>query len=43
MVFFQPNWKKDPKKLADWILNDDLDVKLSLQIHKIIWGDVRGR
>jgi len=43
MVFFQPNWKKDPKKLADWILTDNLDVKLSLQIHKIIWGDVRGR
>ena len=43
MVFFQPNWKKDPEKLADWILNDNLNVKLSLQLHKIIWGDVKGR
>ena len=28
----------DPKKLAEWILKDNLNVRLQLQIHKIIWG-----
>ncbi len=27
----------DPKKLADWILADNVPVRLSLQIHKLIW------
>ena len=32
-----------PEKLATWILNDKLNVRLSLQQHKIIWGkDKRG-
>jgi len=35
-VFFQPVWKTDSKKLAEWIIKDNLDVKLGLQIHKII-------
>ena len=27
----------DPQELADWIVADDLPVRLSLQIHKFIW------
>jgi 7-carboxy-7-deazaguanine synthase len=27
----------DPRELADWILADDLHVRLGLQIHKFIW------
>ncbi|MDI6807366.1 MAG: radical SAM protein [Candidatus Eisenbacteria bacterium] len=27
-----------PCKLADWILEDGLDVRLNLQLHKYIWG-----
>ena len=27
----------DPQVLAEWILADDLPVRLSLQIHKLIW------
>ena len=27
-----------PDKLAEWILADHLPVRLSLQLHKIIWG-----
>jgi 7-carboxy-7-deazaguanine synthase len=27
----------DPQELADWILEDNLQVRLSLQIHKLIW------
>lgn len=29
--------------LADWILNDGLNVTLQLQLHKYIWGDIRGK
>ena len=33
----------DPKELAQWILDDHLQVRLQLQLHKILWGrDVRG-
>jgi len=28
----------DPKKLAEWILKDNLNVRLQVQMHKIIWG-----
>jgi len=37
-VFFQPVWGENPKKLAEWIIKDGLNVKLGLQLHKIIWG-----
>lgn len=40
-VFFQPVWGTHPKKLASWILRDGLFVRLSLQVHKIIWGAKR--
>jgi len=39
-VLFQPIWKTDPKDLASWILKDELPVRLGLQLHKIIWGDI---
>lgn len=41
-VFFQPVWGTDHSNLAKWIIQDNLDVKLGLQLHKIIWGDKRG-
>ena len=41
-VFFQPVWGTNFKNLADWILCDELEVRLGLQLHKIIWGDRRG-
>jgi 7-carboxy-7-deazaguanine synthase len=32
-----------PRMLAEWILKDHLNARLSLQLHKIIWGpDQRG-
>jgi 7-carboxy-7-deazaguanine synthase len=37
-VFFQPVWGENPKKIAEWIISDRLNVKLGLQFHKIIWG-----
>ena len=33
----------DPGLLADWILADGLAVRLQVQLHKYLWGDVRGR
>ncbi|GAG54941.1 unnamed protein product [marine sediment metagenome] len=41
-VFFQPVWGSNPKHLAEWMLEDKLNVKLGLQIHKIIWGNKKG-
>lgn len=40
-VFFQPVWGKNPKILTKWIIKDGLNVKLGLQIHKIIWDEKR--
>lgn len=41
-VFFLPVWGTNKKRLASWILDDKLTVRLSLQLHKIIWGEKRG-
>ena len=42
-IYFQPVWGTEPKFLADLILKDELNVKLSLQLHKIIWNDEKGK
>ncbi len=43
-IVVQPVWNKmDVKKVAQWILDDGIDAILSLQIHKIIWGEERGK
>jgi 7-carboxy-7-deazaguanine synthase len=31
------------RELADWILADRLPVRLQIQLHKYLWGDVPGR
>jgi 7-carboxy-7-deazaguanine synthase len=31
------NCQLDPRVLAEWILQDGLNVRLGLQIHKFIW------
>jgi 7-carboxy-7-deazaguanine synthase len=43
-LLFSPAWGEvEPRELARWILEDGLDARLSLQIHKVIWGpDARG-
>jgi len=33
----------DPKELAQWIIDDRLNVRLQLQLHKILWGEEQGR
>jgi len=44
-VFFSPVLSTlGPETLAEWILEDGLDVRLGLQLHKIIWPtETRGR
>ncbi|MEO0467597.1 MAG: 7-carboxy-7-deazaguanine synthase QueE [Pseudomonadota bacterium] len=32
-----------PGKLADWMLEDRLQARLQVQLHKYLWGDVHGR
>jgi len=41
-VFFQPVWGTNSSDLASWIISDRLNVKLGLQLHKIIWGEKKG-
>lgn len=31
------------KKLADWIVEDQLPVRFQVQLHKVIWGDIAGK
>lgn len=33
----------DPATLAQWILEDHLDVRFQLQLHKVLWGEEPGR
>ena len=43
-VLFSPVHGELPaQQLADWILRDRIAVRLQVQLHKILWGDVRGR
>lgn len=43
-VLVSPVWGElDPADLADWVLQDGLDVRLQLQLHKVLWRDARGR
>lgn len=43
-VWFSPSWGQlDPTALADWILEDRLPVRLQVQLHKLLWGDVPGK
>ena len=39
-ILFSPiSEKLPPQDLAEWILKDNLNVRLHLQLHKIIWPD----
>ncbi len=33
----------DATALAEWILEDGLDVRFQLQLHKLLWGSAKGR
>ena len=43
-VLFSPvQGQLDPAQLAQWILDDRLPVRFQLQLHKVLWGNVKGR
>jgi 7-carboxy-7-deazaguanine synthase len=43
-ILFSPSYQQlKYADLADWILADQLSVRMQVQLHKVIWGDVRGR
>ena len=42
-ILFSPSYSDlDPNKLAGWILEDNLSVRMQVQLHKIIWGEKKG-
>ena len=42
-VLFSPSFEElSYRELADWILQDRVDVRMQLQLHKHIWGDKPG-
>jgi 7-carboxy-7-deazaguanine synthase len=42
-VLFSPVYGKlNPTNLSDWILQESLNVRVQLQLHKILWGEKKG-
>lgn len=42
-VLLSPSWgQMDPAQLAAWILEDKLEVRMQLQLHKLLWGTEPG-
>ncbi|RIX44018.1 MAG: 7-carboxy-7-deazaguanine synthase QueE [Rhodocyclales bacterium GT-UBC] len=33
----------EPAELAAWILEDGLDVRFQMQLHKLLWGNMKGK
>lgn len=43
-VLFSPVFDQvSPTQLADWILDKQLNVRMQVQMHKLLWGDEKGR
>lgn len=43
-VLFSPVFDSiEPRQLAEWILEDRLDVRFQMQLHKLLWDDEPGR
>ncbi len=44
LVTFSPVWEKlSAAELADWIRDSGRPIRLGLQLHKLLWGDLPGR
>ena len=44
VVTFSPVWEKlSAADLGDWIRDSGRPIRLGLQLHKLLWGDVPGR
>jgi 7-carboxy-7-deazaguanine synthase len=43
-ILFSPSYQQLPAtQLADWILRDQLPVRMQIQLHKFLWGEASGR
>ncbi|CAC9591652.1 7-carboxy-7-deazaguanine synthase (EC 4.3.99.3) [uncultured Gammaproteobacteria bacterium] len=43
-VLFSPVFDQiTPTQLADWIIEAQLNVRMQVQMHKLLWGDEKGR
>ena len=43
-VLMSPGWGLvEPRDLAEWMIADRLPARLQLQLHKLLWGEARGR
>ncbi len=43
-VLFSPSFGQlEARDLAEWVLADRLPVRFQIQLHKILWGEERGR
>ena len=43
-VLFSPvQGELSPAQLADWILDDRVPVRMQVQLHKLLWGNVPGK
>jgi 7-carboxy-7-deazaguanine synthase len=44
VVTFSPVWESLPaSELAEWVRDSGRPIRLGLQLHKLLWGDVPGR
>ena len=43
-VLFSPVFDQiTPTQLADWIIESRLNVRMQMQMHKLLWGDEKGK
>ena len=43
-ILFSPEQSsQDAAQLAEWVLEDGLNVRLQLQLHKLLWGNTPGK
>ena len=43
VLFSAAQGQLSPATLAEWILRDNLPVRLQIQLHKLLWGEGRGK
>ena len=44
VVTFSPAWQSlPPETLAEWVRDSGRHIRLGLQLHKVLWGEVAGR
>ena len=43
-ILISPSWgQQDAAELAGWVLEDGLNARVQLQLHKLLWGDIPGK